>query len=47
MINFENVDDNESVKWRLVGYLKSADHHPARITKADKSSAKRLDFKVI
>ena len=47
MINSEDVDDNESVKWCLVGYLKSADHHPARLAKADKSFAKRLDFKVI
>ena len=27
--------------------LKSADHHPARITVADKNVAKRLDFKDI
>ena len=47
MINFENADDNDSVKWCLVRYLKSADHHPARIAKADKKFPKMLDFKVI
>ena len=31
----------------MVRYLNPADHHPARITKADKDFAKRLDFKDI
>ena len=30
LINFQNIDDNESFKWRLVKYLHPADH-PARI----------------
>ena len=29
----------------MVRYLNPADHHPAKITKADKYFAKRLDFK--
>ena len=45
MINIQNIDDNECFKWCLVGYLNPADHHPARITKADKDFEKRLDFK--
>ena len=46
LINIQNTDDNESFKWCLVIYLNTADdHHPARITKADKDFAKRLDFK--
>ena len=47
MINIQNIDDNECFKWCLVRYLNPADHHPARITKADKDFAKRLDFKDI
>ena len=31
----------------MVRYLKPADYHPARITKAGKDFAKRLDFKDI
>ena len=42
MINIKNTDDNEWFKWCLVRYL-----NPARITKADKDFAKRLDFKNI
>ena len=34
-------------KWCLVRYLNPADHHPARITKADKDFAKKFDFKDI
>ena len=47
MINIQNTDDNECFKWCLVRYLNPADHHRARITKADKDFAKRLDFKDI
>ena len=47
MINIQNIDDNDCFKWCLVRYLNPAGHHPARITKADKDFAKRLDFKVI
>ena len=47
LINIQNTDDNECFKWCLVRYLNPADHHLARITKADKDFAKRLDFKDI
>ena len=47
LINIQNTDDNECFKWRLVRYLNPADHHPARIMKADKDFAKRHDFKDI
>ena len=47
MINIQNIDDNECFKWSLVRYLNPTDRHPARITKADKDFAKKLDFKDI
>ena len=47
MINIQNTDDNEGFKWCLVRYLNPANYHPARITKADKDFAKRLNFKNI
>ena len=31
----------------MVGYLHPADHHPAKITKAEKDLARKLDFKDI
>ena len=46
-INIQNTDDNGCFKWCLVRYLNLADHHPARITKADKNFVKRLYFKEI
>ena len=45
--NIQNIDGNECFKWCLVRYLNPADHHPPRITKADKDFAKTLDFKNI
>ena len=47
LINVQNIDDNECFKWCLLRYLNPADHQPARIKKADKDFAKRLDFKDI
>ena len=47
LINIQNIDDNDSFKWSLVRYLNPADHHPTRITKADKDFAKKFDFKDI
>ena len=47
MINIQNTDDNECFTWCLVKYLNPADHHPTRITKADKDFAKKPDFKDI
>ena len=46
-INIQNTDDNECFKWCLVRYLNPADHHPARITNADKDFETKLDFKDI
>ena len=43
-MNILNTDDNE---WCLFRYLNSDDHHPVRITIADKDFAKKLDFKDI
>ena len=45
MIHIQNIDDNRCFKWSLVRYLYPADHHPARISKADKYLAKKFDFK--
>ena len=47
MINNQNIYDNECFKWCLVRYLHPADYHLARITKADKDLARKLDFKDI
>ena len=44
MINIQNIGSNKCLKWLLVRYLNPANHHPARITKADKEFAKKLDF---
>ena len=47
LINIQNIDDNECFKWCLVRYLRTGDHHLAKITKADKYFATNLDFKDI
>ena len=47
MINIRNIDDNKCFKWSIVRYVNPAIHHPARIAKAGKDLAKKLDFKVI
>ena len=47
MINIQNNYNNECFKWSLVRYLYPEDHHPARITKADKDFAKVLYLKDI
>ena len=47
LINIQDTDDNECFKWCLVRYLNSADHHPARVRKADIYFANRLHFKDI
>ena len=44
LINIQNIYYNECFKWCLVSYLNPADHHPARITKADNDIARELDF---
>ena len=45
LITIQNIDANECVKWGIVRYLNPANHHPARIAKADKVFAKKRDFK--
>ena len=45
LFNIQNTDDNVCFKWSIVRYLNPANHQPARITKADKDFAKKLDFK--
>ena len=47
MINIQNIDDIEYFKRCLARYLYPTDHNPARITKADKDFAKKLDLKDI
>ena len=47
LINIQNIHDNECFKCSIVRYLNSANHHPARITKADEDFLKNLDFKDI
>ena len=47
LINIQNIDDDECFKWHLVIYWDPADCNLARIKKADKDFAKKLDFKDI
>ena len=47
LINIQNINENERFKWCLVRYLNPADHHPVKITKADKDFARKLNFKDI
>ena len=47
MVNNQNLGDNECFKWSIVRYLNPADCNLARITKADKEFAKKIDFKDI
>ena len=44
MINIQNIDDNECFKLSKVRYLNPADHHQARIKKAEKDFAKKNWF---
>ena len=45
--NIQNIGDNESFKCCLARYLSPTNHHPARITKADKDFPKNLEFKSV
>ena len=47
LINIQNSDNNEYLKWSLVRYLNTADHHPTRIRKNGKDFARKLDSKDI
>ena len=44
-VNIQNIDDNEFLKWCLIRYLNPADHHAARITKADEDLQRDLTLK--
>ena len=44
LINIQNTDDYVYLKWCLARFLNPTDHHPARVKKADKTFAKRLDL---
>ena len=46
-INIQNIADNGCFKGSIVRYLNPKNHHPARITKADKDFSIKLDFKDI
>ena len=47
LTEIQNIDDDECLKWSIVRYLNPANHKLARITKADKNFAKKVNFKVI
>ena len=47
LVNIQNIDDKECLKWCLIRYLNLVDHHRARIRKIDKDLARKLDFKDI
>ena len=47
MINIRNIDDNECFKLSVVRCSNPENHHPAKITKADKNFDKKLGFKDI
>ena len=42
MINIQNSDDGECLKWYLVRYLNPADHHRGKNKKSDKDCAGKL-----
>ena len=46
MINTQNIDD-ECFKWIIVRYFNPTNDHSARITKADRDFAEKIDFKGI
>ena len=45
LLNVQNTDDNECIKWCLVRYLNPENHNARRFAKADKDFTKGLDFK--
>ena len=45
LINIQNTYHNKCFKSYLIRYLNRANHHPARIAKADKDFAKIFDLK--
>ena len=47
LINIQNIDANECLKWCLFRYLDPADLHPERIRKVDTLCEDELDFEDI
>ena len=47
LTEIQNIDNDECFKWSIVRYLNPANHELARITKAHKIFAKKVDFKGI
>ena len=45
LINIQNIDDNECIKWCLVRYLRPWDHNFERIKKVENDFVGELDFK--
>ena len=44
LFNTQNVDDNQCFKCSIFRYLNALNRHSARIRKADKNFAKKIDF---
>ena len=47
LLNIQNMNDNECLKWCIIKYLHPEDHHPSRIRKIDEILAYELDFEDI
>ena len=47
LVNIQNSDHHEFLKWCLVRYLNPADHHPVRIRKIVENFLRKLDFRSI
>ena len=47
MINIQNTNDNEYLKWSIVRYLNPVHHNRRRIPRTDKKFTKKFDFKSI
>ena len=45
LINIQNIDDNECIKWCLVRYLHPSDHNSEIIKKVENDFIGELDFK--
>ena len=45
LINIQNIDHSECFQWSIARHLNPTNHHPARITKADRHNGKTLHFK--
>ena len=45
LINIQNIEDTECLKWCLVTYLYLVNHDPPSIRKTDQDFARELNFK--